>query len=770
MSKLGRRLLIIILFFLSISSFSQKEDKVALTDVLQQIETRFSVKFSFADKTVKHITLIPPKSELSLDNTILYLEQQTGLFFNTLSDRFIAIELKTNADNEQELVLQKLDEVIVENYLTKGLSKSVDGNISLTPEKFDILPGLIEPDVLQAIQALPGILSADERISNINIRGSTNDQNLILFEGIKMYQSGHFFGLISAFNPYLSKQIDISKNGTKVKYGDGISSIISITNSDDIDNQFKAGAGANLISVDGFAKIPTSKNTELQLSARRSYTDVLLSPTYDAYFERIFRETELNLSNSNTIRSQDERFYFYDLNAKFLYDINSTSKLRVNFINIFNSLNYDQEFINNADTLERNSNELDQMSLATSIVYTKDWGNNLITSAQVSFSNYDINAVNNNVTSGQQLTQENKVEDIGVRLDLNKRLDKNLNLNTGYQFNEVGVTNLEDVVNPVFRSLVKEIIRTHVLYGEAEFTSLSKNTYTRIGLRANYIEKFGEILTEPRLAFSQKFLDHFRLELLAEVKNQTIAQIIDLQQDFFGIEKRRWQLSNDESIPIIKSQQFSLGINYSNRGWLINAEAYTKNVEGITARSQGFQNQFQFIEDTGKYNVKGIDLLVNKQFKQFSTWLSYSYSNNDYTFKVINDGITFPNNIDITHTATFASTYAIDKLKIGIGINWHSGRPYTTPSENQDTTNNQIEYDSPNNKRLDDYIRADISAIYKFNLSKKIKAEVGASIWNIFNKKNIINRFYTQDANDTIIQVDNQSLEFTPNLSFRVNF
>jgi len=136
--------------------------------------------------------------------------------------------------------------------------------------------------------SLPGVLSVSETVADINVRGGTNDQNLILYEGIRMYQTGHFFGLISAFNPNLIDKVTVTKNGAKAKYSSGVSSIVSIENSDDIDPSYKAGVGANLISVDGFTKVQFSKKTELQLSARRSFTDWLLSPTYDAYLDRIW--------------------------------------------------------------------------------------------------------------------------------------------------------------------------------------------------------------------------------------------------------------------------------------------------------------------------------------------------------------------------------------------------------------------------------------------------------------------------------------------------
>ena len=88
----------------------------------------------------------------------------------------------------------------------------------------------------------------------------------------------------------------------------------------------------------------------------------------------------------------------------------------------------------------------------------------------------------------------------------------------------------------------------------------------------------------------------------------------------------------------------------------------------------------------------------------------------------------------------------------------------------QDDTITTITYNAPNSSRLSDYFRTDISAIYKFQASRAIQAEIGASIWNIFNQTNIINRYYTLNTEGNITQIDNRSLKLTPNLSFRLNF
>lgn len=771
MNKLLQSLILFfILFTLCNLTYGQtQKEKEPLALILIQLEARYDVKFSFETKTVEYLSLAPLDPKLSIKQAINQLRLVTRLNFEILSNRFIAVTPKKDEQNTK--TIQRLEEVVVSNYLTKGISKTNNGTIEANTKVFDILPGLIEPDVLQIIQNLPGVISVDERISNINVRGGTNDQNLILYEGIRMYQTGHFFGLISAFNPYLSETISISKNGTSAKFGNGVSSTISIENSDHLNRESKAGIGGNLLSIDGFATVPLSKKTELQVSARRSFTDIIASTTYDAYFDRIFRDSELNASNNSTTQlSLDERFLFYDFNAKFLYDINATSKLRINILNIYNTLDYNQVFTTTDTNFQETRSALNQVSYGVSGTYSKAFKTGFKADLQIYYSNYNLDGENNDLTNSQRLIQKNKVQDYGLRIDVSKTISETVKFNGGYQFNEVGVTNIEDVTNPNFKSLSKEIIRTNALFGEIEWYSDSRKTYIRLGSRISSFGKLSEFLIEPRFTINYKLLDHFRLDVLGELKSQSITQIIDLQQDFFGIEKRRWQLANSNDVPLITSEQISIGLSYNHNNLLVSLEGYYKGVNNITARSQGFQNQFQFTNDIGNYIVKGIDFLINKRFNDFSTWLSYSYSKNDYQFQNLNNGNLFPNTLDLRHVANASFTYNLDNFKIGVGINWHSGRPYTPPLERQDGSNSIIEYGSPNNSRLNAYFRTDISAIYNFKISKGMKAEVGASIWNIFNQTNIINRNYIFDSDNSIIEINNRSLKFTPNLSLRLNF
>ncbi|WP_235835819.1 FecR domain-containing protein [Cognatitamlana onchidii] len=763
--------MILSLFLLNVSFLKAQgisKEKQSLVSILKTVEERYNVSFSFADQTIKNKFCTPVSEDFSLPEAIEFLETQTNLEYEILNNSFIIV--RAPKKKKTSFSIQNLEEVVITNYLTTGITKLNNGSIKIKPQTLGILPGLIEPDVLQTIQAIPGVLSADETVSNINVRGGTHDQNLILWDGIKMYQSGHFFGLISAFNPYTTNEVNVYKNGTPSRFGDGVSSVIDMYLPNELDNQFNAGLGFNLINIDGHAKVPLSKKTELQISARRSITDLINTVTFKQYSKRIFQDSDLTSSRSNNSISQNENFYFYDISAKFLYDITKNDKIRIHFFNVDNNLDYDElSTVNNQE--EALNSKLSQRSTAGGITYLRNWNRKLTSSFQMYISNYDLDATNFNINNNQRLIQENEVYDGSAKLDFNYTFNHQMTISGGYQFSEIGISNLADINNPPFRSYIKEVIISHAGYAEVHFLSNNAKSKLNFGTRLNVFPKFSKTLIEPRLGFSQRFLNNFRFEVLGEYKNQTTSQIIDRQNDFLGIEKRRWVLANNSDIPIIKSKQLATGIHFNKNNWLLSAEGYIKKVDGITTRSQGFQNQYQFVNHVGSYNIKGIDILINKQFSSiFHSWLSYSYSVNNYIFDALNNSNSFPNNVDIRHILTAAGTYTYNQFKLAAGLNYHTGKPTTTINENNNSSNNSILFNTPNGERLPDYLRVDCSATYKFNISNKTHAIVGASIWNLLNKRNVLNSYYTLDRENNVNKVENESLGLTPNVSFRVQF
>lgn len=348
-----------------------------------------------------------------------------------------------------------------------------------------------------------------------------------------------------------------------------------------------------------------------------------------------------------------------------------------------------------------------------------------------------------------------------------------LNLTNGLVFNQIEVKNSITVNAPTFINTEQNVLLKSAFYSEIEYHK--KNTYARFGVRANYFEKFDKLIIEPRINIRQQLNTALSLKLEGEYKNQSTAQKIDFENNFLGIEKQRWVLSDDNITPIIKSKQASFGVEYAKENLYIDITGFYKKVDGITAENQGFYNN-QTANSIGNYEAKGVEFLVNKQTKKISTWLSYTYSKNDYTFDIFNP-TTFSNSLDITHSLSAAFNYNFSKVfKVSFGGVLRSGKPYTKPVVGNETIESKnrtiVNYDNPNQEKLANFFRVDLSGSYDFNLSKAIKSTIRLGFTNITDKKNIIDAYYLVDKTrkNNVRRVDNYSLPFTPNLSFRVNF
>jgi hypothetical protein len=837
--RLNKYILIsIILYLIHISIVAQEDGEISLRAVLDDLEDRHEVSFTYVDEDIEGIFLKPLPADSGLNEALLYLKNITGLNIQQLSGRFITINRvkennidicgilvdrkdgriihgatiqgpsKFTVSNESggfrltgltrgdtilfrylgyEYLIKpifqfsedgcdtikldqqriKLKELVIANFISEGIDKDAEGVYTIDAKILEILPGLTDPDVLHTIQYLPGIISIDETVSDINVRGGTNDQNLILWNGIKMYQSGHFFGLISAFNPYITNRVSLTKNGSSSFLGDAVSSTLSIETDRQVKQKVSGSAGINMINADANVNIPLFKKSTLQISARRSIADLIETPTYNSYFDRVFRNTEVfnPADNPDSLINSNENFEFHDLSINYNYNITSKDKLELSFLRIYNDIEYEESAVISGEN-ESKTSGLEQTSMAAGLVYNRLWSEKLRTNAQFYLSDYNLASVNFDLFNDQRLIQENEVLEKGLKLDTRYLFSRNLDIFGGYQLIETGIGNLVEINNPLFRRYIKRVLLSHSLFAEANYISNSGNTSIRGGIRVNYFQKFYEWTVEPRIAFNQKFLKYFSLEVLGEFKSQTTAQIIDLQNDFLGVEKRRWVLANNEDIPIMKSKQLSTGIHFQKSGTLISIEGYFKQVQGITSSSQGFQNQFQYIRSTGDYEVYGLDFLFNKRIRDFNLWLSYSLAKNEYHFPEFIPSV-FPNNIDIRHIISSGASYHTRKFQLSAGLNWRTGKPYTEP---MGVSGNDILYYPPNTSRLDEYLRVDISAKYKIRLSERVNAELGASIWNILNKQNLLNIFYQLDSDSEINEVQQYALGFTPNIMFRVNF
>ncbi|SMG16556.1 Outer membrane receptor for ferrienterochelin and colicins [Marivirga sericea] len=659
-----------------------------------------------------------------------------------------------------------LEEIVIQNYITKGISKQKNGTIKIDVQNTEILPGLTEADVLFSLQNLPGIQSSKENVTDINIRGGTNDQNLILWDGVRMYQTGHFFGLISAMNPHIVDQASLTKNGTSASLGEGVSGTIQVETKKATPKDLQMELGSNLINSDLVLQSPLGKKSSLLLASRQSLNGLFTTPTYSQYFDRAFRGTDvINETTASPVVNSDERFRFYDLAFKIQHEFSAADKLQVGFLAVGNSLEYQENITTDSSQIARISN-LDQNSILGHIKYQRLWSDKFKTTFFASVSDYTQQSINYDVLNDQEHVLDNEILETALKVDGTYFISNQLDLTAGIQIQETGILNFRDINTPDFTLLSKEVLQTSSFFLEANSSPFS-GSHLNLGLRANYFGKFDRLRVEPRLSFLQEIGRHLSVEVQGEMKSQTTVQVIDFQTDFLGVENRKWELVNEEDIPLLTSSQLSLGLNYQRDHLLLTVEGFTKQVDGVITSSQGFLNQFQYERAPGSYTAHGLEFLINPRFGRFNSWATYSYLNSDYSFSDLIPPV-FRNNFDITHNLSLGLSYKVDRLELSSGLNFRSGLPFTNALD-FDQNQQEIIYDSPNTGTLAPYFRLDFSAKYHFDISAKLRADVGLALWNLTNRDNVIASFY-QYADEEIRRNNQTALGLTPNLTLRLYY
>ncbi len=826
-------LLLFIIFFSSVKVNAQ--NNFSFLEELKLVEIRFDVKFSYVISNIENIQLQEKISDISTLNEILaYINSNTFLTATKIDERFISIAPKldkikicgylfdndakpinnatiiisgklygTISSDSGEFMLEnlkisdniefrylgyksilknvnelispisdcikltmieeevELNEVFIKNYITNSLSKLNNGTVQLNTKNFNILSGQVEPDLLQTSQILPGVESPNESISNINVRNGVSDQNVIFWDNIKMYNPTHFFGLISAINPYLTKNISIIKNGTSAKYNDGVSSTILLETDNALQKKLSGGIGANFISYDGFIMAPINDKLELKTSFRNSNNNWFNTPTYKAYFNKTFQNSAVGTSTSNS------DFSFYDVNVSLLYNLNASNNLKVNYIKINNDLNYyESNGSNLADKIKQNSD---------AIGLTHNSKINSKTKAEVSGYHSKYSLLSNNYQNNQQQLsiQENEVLENSIKATLNYTFNDYLFIETGYQLNETGVLSRTNVNDPLYNRVQRSVMLNHGVFTETNFTN--DQWFVRAGVRFNYFGKINQTTLEPRINVSYTFNKNLNFNAQFETKSQYTSQVIDFLDDFLGVETRRWVMA-DENIPLIKSEQFSVGSTFKKNNFLMDLSLFHKNITGILISGQGFQNQIQNKRLDGEQKSAGLEVLLNQRNKKAEFWLSYTLSASDLLFKQIAENY-FPSNNDIRHSSTVGFNYHFnERLNTSISGIIKSGKPFTSINKEQETTQNGnftiVNYAALNAERLKAYGRVDFSINYLFLKKQTVQSNLKFGILNVLNKEQILDTYHVVDQNDPskATEINIKSLAFTPNLSLRVTF
>ena len=754
-------------------TFSYKEKP--LDFVIEDIEEIFNVRFSFNSKLLKDKVVTYNKSS-ELKTFLKEISFDLNLDFVFLDEENIVIKPSNIPDDYSNL----LDEVVlVTEYLTSGFDQNKnDGSITMKPNRLGVLPGLTDPDVLQSLQLLPGISSPTESASNLHIRGGTPDQNLILYDGIKIYHQGHLFGMISPFNPYVVESVNVFRSGTKSEFGDRIAGVIDINSLKNVPNETSGGGGANFLHTDFYIKTPIQKDKiGLLLSARRSINDIVSLPTFNSFSDKVFQNTKIEEVNSIVEEEEltvlDDTFDFLDINAKLIFQPNQENKISISGLLVNNNLNYANIDSDNYGT--RDQLDLDNRGASFFWDYTpnKKWA--LTSSVKYSEfnSDYRFTEIDFRVIS-ETSSNSNQVKDFGIQFQAKHAFTNTLGIKLGYELVNYNVDyNLAfNGVNIITEDVRTKLI-THNAYVETEYKT--DDFYLRGGFRSSIYSEVNEFFFEPRLYLHYKLGSNLKLKASAEIKNQAISQLTSFDFNDLGVGNTIWVLTDDEQgIPVLNNQQLTFGFFYDNNGWKLDVESYYKKVKGLTSFTRGFNSGFFASEyASGNSSVFGVDVLLKKKINRFRTWLGYTYSKNDFEFPELQEG-KFPGNFDQRHVISWTNTYKHNQFQFSLGWQFATGRPYSDVVNFND--DDELIFEGQNNRRLSNYHKLDASAFYDFYLDSKnkVKARLGVSIINVYNRDNEIDRSFDLridgDDNDFLVEQTSLGLGVTPNVVFRVYF
>jgi hypothetical protein len=752
----------VLLTFCTISVFSQSKSQlqfsaVALDKVIVKIEKEFEVKYSYVDTIIigKKVTL--EKKFYTLDEINLEIEKQTQLKTSKISERYYSIFSENTIQNTIQL-----EEILVESFLVKGIQKANQKYI-LSPKNSEILPGITDADVFLSLQQLPGVRSPNETATGLHVRGGTADQNLVLYDGIRLFHPGHLFGMISGINPNTIKKVTFYEKATNPKYGERIASTIVIETSTDFSEKTKVEAGINSLNADINVQIPLIKNKlDVQLSGRKSFTESVQSYTFNQLANKVFQNTDFKTFNN------ENKFQFHDYSAKIIYQPTAKSLFTFTGLSIDNSLNYstrDEDF-------SVSNQEMKIYNTGYSFNWIKNYSESFSHRILVYYSVYDFNYVKRKQA---QMTENfeafkklNRIVNSGAEINFSAILSEKVVLDFGYQVSGNDVSHLFNSFNQnvgfdLNLGRLYDVVHT----GFTNFSHKYRGWNSQLGLRYNYYSKLDFYTFEPRIFLQNKISTAFIVQLSYERKNQQLSQVRENIANDLSLENYIWVLGDNAKYDIQTANQFTAGLIYKKNNWTLDFDTYFKTFDGISNVNLGFLNQNE--SNSGNGFTKGADLFVQKITNSWRTSFTYSYQDTQNRFENLNNNAYFQSNASNTHLLNAIVYKSWNKFTASIGWVWHTGKPFSDIDENGVIL-------ALNQDNLPNYHRMDFSIDYTFSI-KNSKFKTGISMYNLYNRKSLLSREYERKyasfsdfTNERYERQDFYSLGFTPNVFFRISF
>lgn len=695
------KILPLLLFVVAFSdfSFAQKKD-LFLSGIVKDKETGLPIANASiyvsgystttqTDSAGYYILALPPKNHQITIRLLGY----------KLRIERIAVFKNTIYDISLERSIQLLDEVVISAEKTDAnVNRTMMGVEKMSGKTLRKLPNLMgEADVIRSILLLPGISTVGEGATGFNVRGGNVDQNLVLLEGVPLFNTSHLFGFFTAFNADLVQDVSLYKSGVPAMYGGRTSSVLDVRLKEGNFEKWSFGGGIGPIASRLLIEGPIFKGkTSIIIGARGSLSD---------FYLKYFPNPALQKSKAN----------FYDVNAKITHLFSRNNRIS---LSIYNS---NDAFKFGADTM--------YFWDVKNIVFK----HNMLINSKLSHNFTAFRSLYSYGNKGLKPMFEYKWEpsiaQTAIKEDLSYEFSNRSRVDFGAEYNNytndpgsLGPSTSESIINS-FKMQVEHSRDMAVYIGHSY--SLTKKLSVDYGLRYAYFQLLGpgnfyqyqagkprEYSTisdsvfynkgqvvqsyggfEPRLSFA------LRLDSTLSIKIgfNRMQQFLHLLSNTMAISPSDIWKNSNQQLPQQVADQFAVGIfknfrNAKNNVFETSLEVYYKNLKNVIDYIDGANLYLNPKVETqllvGKGYAYGAEFMVKKsRGVKLTGWFSYTYSR---TFRQIlatenqqaaNFGLTFPANFDSPHNVKFVLNNRLSRrITFNTNFTYNTGRPITYPN------------------------------------------------------------------------------------------
>ncbi|MBT6745256.1 MAG: TonB-dependent receptor [Flavobacteriales bacterium] len=722
-------------------------------------------------------------------------------------DTTINVSLSSSLDLQEVEIIASQSENIEE--------RTQMSTIEIPMRQIEKLPALMgEIDVLKAIQLLPGVQSGGEGTSGFYVRGGGPDQNLILLDGVPVYNASHLFGFFSVFNSDAINSVTLVKGGFPARYGGRLSSVLDIRMKEGNSKKIVGSASVGLISSKLRLEGPIFKDkTSFIVSGRRTYIDAIAKPFIKAYNDREKGKEGYENREENTF---DAGYYFYDLNAKVNHKFNDKHRL---FLSAY--LGNDKAYItdNSNYSLDNDPNQyrdniessLKWGNITTALRWNSIINKKLFANTTFTYSQYKFNVGlnfesfrNDTSTSAFGFEYLSGIYDVGGKVDFDYLPNPNhyvkFGLGETYHTFTPGVQTIQ--MTDGSTSVIDTSVGSSKIYPHEFYAYLEDDIKIGALIKVNpgvhfsgfYVnEKLYKSL-QPRLSANYMFRENWSFKASLATMTQYIHL---LTNGTVGLPTDLWVPVTD-SIPPMQSVQYAAGLTHTFRDkYEISIEGYYKTMKNVIEYKEGAS----FFDSNEEWDQKvevgngwsyGGELFIQRKMGKLTGWFGYTLSWTNRRFDNLNFGETFPYKYDRRHDISVAFSYDI-KENISLGITWvyGTGNAISLPIGSYQGFGDNFNpydvgkgddfrglsfggyginyYESRNSWRMPSYHRLDIGA--NFTKEKTYWTRTWTfGFYNVYNRQNpfFVDLGYNDQGDRALMQTS--LFPIIPSFAYKVDF